>query len=142
MIESTPGRSVCSVIGTDFFLHQYIDAEASTVIARETSKNEFHRKVNVFKCFYFGLEGHRQAECRKRIADERPWNSLRFRRSVRDETPVSRSSRIQPINQRHVRFEDSTHRRFPPVSQRNYQHLPKPTGPAKFSTHRGRSIDF
>ncbi|GFT66705.1 zinc finger and SCAN domain-containing protein 23 [Trichonephila clavipes] len=31
--------------------------EASTVIARETSKGEFHRKINVFKCFYCGLEG-------------------------------------------------------------------------------------
>ncbi|GFX22193.1 hypothetical protein TNCV_365041 [Trichonephila clavipes] len=44
--------------------------EASTVIARETSKGEFHRKVNVSKCFYCGLEGHRQAERRKRIADQ------------------------------------------------------------------------
>ncbi|GFS90124.1 uncharacterized protein TNCV_507981 [Trichonephila clavipes] len=95
--------------------------EASTVIARETSKCEFHRKVNVFKCFYCGLEGHRQAECRKRVADQRPWNSPRFRRSVRDETPVSRSSRLQPVNQRRVRFEDSTLRRFPPVSQRNFR---------------------
>ncbi|GFU02227.1 hypothetical protein TNCV_2466051 [Trichonephila clavipes] len=56
--------------------------EASTVIAREMSKGESHGKVNVFKCFYCGLEGHRQAECRKRIADQRSWNSSRFRRSV------------------------------------------------------------
>ncbi|GFV84961.1 hypothetical protein TNCV_838351 [Trichonephila clavipes] len=45
--------------------------ETSTVIARETSKGEFHRKVNVFKCFYCSLEDHRQAECRKRISDQR-----------------------------------------------------------------------
>ncbi|GFX84491.1 hypothetical protein TNCV_3531881 [Trichonephila clavipes] len=57
--------------------------------------------------------GHRQAECRKRIAEQRPWNSPRFRRSVRDETPVSRSSRIQPVNHGRVRFEDATPRRFP-----------------------------
>ncbi|GFT62624.1 hypothetical protein TNCV_3095811 [Trichonephila clavipes] len=49
--------------------------KATTVIARETSKGESHRKVNVFKFFYCGLEGHRQAECRKRIADQRSWNS-------------------------------------------------------------------
>ncbi|GFU97768.1 hypothetical protein TNCV_2532411 [Trichonephila clavipes] len=55
--------------------------ESSTVIARETSKGEFHRKVNVFKCFYCGLEGHRQAECRKRIADQHPWNSPRISRA-------------------------------------------------------------
>ncbi|GFW32419.1 hypothetical protein TNCV_675781 [Trichonephila clavipes] len=52
--------------------------EASTVIAQETSKGESHRKVNVFKHFYCGLEGHRQAECRKRIADQHPWNSPVF----------------------------------------------------------------
>ncbi|GFV71191.1 hypothetical protein TNCV_410741 [Trichonephila clavipes] len=46
--------------------------EASTVIARETSKGESHGKVNVFKCFYCALEGHRQAECRKGIADQCP----------------------------------------------------------------------
>ncbi|GFU61854.1 hypothetical protein TNCV_375121, partial [Trichonephila clavipes] len=97
--------------------------EASTVIALEKSKGEFHRKVNVFKCFYCGLKGHRQAECRKRIAEQRPWNSPRFRRSVRDETPVSRSLRIQPVNQRSVRFEDSTPRCFPPASQRNFHDM-------------------
>ncbi|GFX29076.1 uncharacterized protein TNCV_2072271 [Trichonephila clavipes] len=107
--------------------------EASTVIARETSKGEFHRKVNVFKCFYCGLEGHRQAECRKRIADQRPWNP-RFRRSIRGEIPVSRFSRIQPVNQRRVRFNDSALRddyvtprsiqgRFPPVSERNFREM-------------------
>ncbi|GFW10596.1 hypothetical protein TNCV_893911 [Trichonephila clavipes] len=66
-------------------------------------------------------EGHRLAEGRKRIAEQRPWNSPRFRRSVRDETPVSRSSRIEPANHRRVRFEDSIPRRFPPVSQTNFR---------------------
>ncbi|GFX55588.1 hypothetical protein TNCV_268761 [Trichonephila clavipes] len=69
------------------------------------------------------LKGHQQAECRKRITDQRPWNSLRFRRSVRDETPVSSSPRIQTVNHRRVRFEDSIPRRFPPVSQRNLRDM-------------------
>ncbi|GFU84208.1 hypothetical protein TNCV_2488731 [Trichonephila clavipes] len=82
--------------------------EASIVIARETSKGEFPRKINVFKCFYCGLDCHRQAECRKRIAFKRSWNSPRFLRSVRSENSVSRSSRIEPVNQRRVNFDDST----------------------------------
>ncbi|GFX49979.1 uncharacterized protein TNCV_3883081 [Trichonephila clavipes] len=68
-------------------------------------------------------KGHRLAEGRKRIAEQRPWNSPRFRRSLRDETPVSRSSHIQPVNQRRVRFEDSTPRCFPPVSQGNFRDM-------------------
>ncbi|GFX76442.1 hypothetical protein TNCV_2129931 [Trichonephila clavipes] len=73
-------------------------------------------------------KGHRQVECRKRIADQRPWNSPHFRRSVRDETPVSRSPHIQPVNHRRVRFEDSTSRRFPSVSQRNFRDMGKAGG--------------
>ncbi|GFU11531.1 hypothetical protein TNCV_3883341 [Trichonephila clavipes] len=66
-------------------------------------------------------KGHRQAECRK-IADQRSWNSSIFE-DVRDETPVSRSPRVQPVNHRPVRFEDSTPRRYPPVSQRNFRNM-------------------
>ncbi|GFV81258.1 hypothetical protein TNCV_4772851 [Trichonephila clavipes] len=119
--------------------------EASTVIARETSKGEFHRKGNVFKCFSCGLEGHQQAECRKRIADQRPWNLPPFRRSVRGEILVSRSSRIQSVNQRRVRFHDSAllddyatprsiQGRFPPVSQRNFREIGNAGG---FRQNRG-----
>ncbi|GFX85703.1 hypothetical protein TNCV_2471051 [Trichonephila clavipes] len=74
--------------------------EASTVIARETSKGEFHRKVNVFKYFYCGLEGHRQTECRKRIADQRPWNSPVFEEvlKVKLQFPVPRAFNLSIID--------------------------------------------
>ncbi|GFW92960.1 enzymatic polyprotein [Trichonephila clavipes] len=45
--------------------------EASAVTARKSGGNYFNRRENVFKCFYCGIQGHRQAECRKRQRDER-----------------------------------------------------------------------
>ncbi|GFW09173.1 hypothetical protein TNCV_2101271 [Trichonephila clavipes] len=45
--------------------------EASSVTARKSGGNYFNRRENVFKCFYCGIQGHRQAECRKRQRDER-----------------------------------------------------------------------
>ncbi|GFU58101.1 hypothetical protein TNCV_3834881 [Trichonephila clavipes] len=45
--------------------------EASSVTARKSEGNSFNRRENVFKCFYCGIQGHRQAECRKRQRDER-----------------------------------------------------------------------
>ncbi|GFU03643.1 zinc finger protein 90 [Trichonephila clavipes] len=87
---------------------------AALIEEQNLELNEIASKTSAPVC-----QRHRKAECRKRIADQRTWNSPRFRRSVSDETPVSRSSRIQPVNHRRVRFEDSIPRRFPPVSQRN-----------------------
>ncbi|GFU57747.1 hypothetical protein TNCV_3638971 [Trichonephila clavipes] len=40
--------------------------EASAVTARKSGGNYSNRRGNVFKCFYCGIQGHRQAECRKR----------------------------------------------------------------------------
>ncbi|GFX98279.1 hypothetical protein TNCV_4909221 [Trichonephila clavipes] len=34
--------------------------------------------MGVFKCFYCGIEGHRQIECRKRLADQRSLDSPVF----------------------------------------------------------------
>ncbi|GFX86428.1 transposon Tf2-8 polyprotein [Trichonephila clavipes] len=45
--------------------------EASAVTARKSGGNYFNRRENVFKCFYCGIQGHRQAECRKKQRDER-----------------------------------------------------------------------
>ncbi|GFU61065.1 hypothetical protein TNCV_4436941 [Trichonephila clavipes] len=45
--------------------------EASAVTARKSGGTYFNRRENVFKCFYCGIQGHRQAECRKRQRDER-----------------------------------------------------------------------
>ncbi|GFT86574.1 hypothetical protein TNCV_3247381 [Trichonephila clavipes] len=39
--------------------------EASAVTARKSGGNYFNRRESVFKCFYCGIQGHRQAECRK-----------------------------------------------------------------------------
>ncbi|GFT65857.1 uncharacterized protein TNCV_64721 [Trichonephila clavipes] len=49
--------------------------EASSVTARKSGGNSFNRKENVFKCFYCGIQGHRQAECRRRKRDE---NAARY----------------------------------------------------------------
>ncbi|GFW80466.1 hypothetical protein TNCV_2415681 [Trichonephila clavipes] len=44
--------------------------EASSVTARKSGGNSFNRRENVFKCFYCGIQGHRQTECRKKKRDE------------------------------------------------------------------------
>ncbi|GFW51553.1 retrovirus-related Pol polyprotein from transposon opus [Trichonephila clavipes] len=44
--------------------------EASSVTARKTGGGLFRRRETIFKCYYCGLEGHRQAECRKKRMDE------------------------------------------------------------------------
>ncbi|GFY25772.1 hypothetical protein TNCV_1915221 [Trichonephila clavipes] len=49
--------------------------EASSVTARKSGGNSFNRKENVFKCFYCGIQGHRQADCRRRRRDE---NAARY----------------------------------------------------------------
>ncbi|GFT91732.1 hypothetical protein TNCV_1351841 [Trichonephila clavipes] len=40
--------------------------EASSVTARKTGGDLFRRRETVFKCFYCGFQGHRQAKCRKK----------------------------------------------------------------------------
>ncbi|GFY32555.1 hypothetical protein TNCV_673101 [Trichonephila clavipes] len=67
--------------------------ETNTINARETTKGEFRRNMGVFKCFYCGIEGHRQIECRKRLANQRSLDSPGFRRPIRgrSQVPVPRA---------------------------------------------------
>ncbi|GFW40932.1 retrovirus-related Pol polyprotein from transposon 17.6 [Trichonephila clavipes] len=44
--------------------------EASSVTVRKTGGDIFRRRETVFKCFYCGFQGHRQAECRKKRMEE------------------------------------------------------------------------
>ncbi|GFS54944.1 hypothetical protein TNCV_3576481 [Trichonephila clavipes] len=48
--------------------------EASSVTVRKTGGVPFGRRETVFKCFYCGFQGHRQADCRKRRMDGRRAN--------------------------------------------------------------------
>ncbi|GFV86383.1 integrase catalytic domain-containing protein [Trichonephila clavipes] len=48
--------------------------EASSVTARKAGGEFFNRRETVFKCFYCGIQGHRQAECRKKKRDDRSAN--------------------------------------------------------------------
>ncbi|GFX86022.1 hypothetical protein TNCV_2403181 [Trichonephila clavipes] len=48
--------------------------EASSVTVRKTGGDPFSRRETVFKCFYFGFQGHRQAKCRKKRMHERRTN--------------------------------------------------------------------
>ncbi|GFU05578.1 hypothetical protein TNCV_3291881 [Trichonephila clavipes] len=79
--------------------------EASAVTARKSGGNYFNRRENVFKCFYCGIQGHRQAECRKRQRDERAARYQPPRRNAASE--YSSSSSPRPGG-RHVHFREST----------------------------------
>ncbi|GFT05817.1 hypothetical protein TNCV_3925981 [Trichonephila clavipes] len=48
--------------------------EASSVTTRKTGGEFFNRRETVFKCFYCGVQGHRQAECRRKKRDDRTAN--------------------------------------------------------------------
>ncbi|GFT00408.1 hypothetical protein TNCV_1981501 [Trichonephila clavipes] len=79
--------------------------EASAVTARKSGGNYFNRRENVFKCFYCGIQGHRQAECRKRQRDERAARYQPPRRNAASE--YSSSSSPRPGG-RHIHFREST----------------------------------
>ncbi|GFS54864.1 hypothetical protein TNCV_3575941 [Trichonephila clavipes] len=79
--------------------------EASAVTARKSGGNYSNRRGNVFKCFYCGIQGHRQAECRKRQRDERAARYQPPRRNAASE--YSSSSSPRPGG-RHVHFREST----------------------------------
>ncbi|GFV70094.1 retrovirus-related Pol polyprotein from transposon 17.6 [Trichonephila clavipes] len=79
--------------------------EASAVTARKSGGNYFNRRENVFKCFYCGIQGHRQAECRKRQRDERAARYQPPRRNAASEYSFSSSPRP---GGRHVHFREST----------------------------------
>ncbi|GFT96124.1 hypothetical protein TNCV_3225491 [Trichonephila clavipes] len=48
--------------------------EASSVTALKTGGEFCNRRETVFKCFYCGIQGHRQAECRRKKRDDRTAN--------------------------------------------------------------------
>ncbi|GFY24026.1 hypothetical protein TNCV_1010791 [Trichonephila clavipes] len=77
--------------------------EASAVTARKSGGNYFNRRENVFKCFYCGIQGHRQAECRKRQRDERAAVT-----SPRRNAASEYSSSSSPGQEGHVHFREST----------------------------------
>ncbi|GFX54338.1 integrase catalytic domain-containing protein [Trichonephila clavipes] len=79
--------------------------EASAVTARKSGGNYFNRRENVFKCFYCGIQGHRQAACRKRQRDERAARYQPPRRNAASEYSFSSSPRP---GGRHVHFREST----------------------------------
>ncbi|GFX97981.1 retrovirus-related Pol polyprotein from transposon 412 [Trichonephila clavipes] len=75
--------------------------EASAVTARKSGGNYFNRRENVFKCFYCGIQGHRQAECRKRQRDER---------AARYQPPRRNAASSPRPGGRHVHFRESAFR--------------------------------
>ncbi|GFX05725.1 uncharacterized protein TNCV_3198421 [Trichonephila clavipes] len=80
--------------------------EASSVTARKTRGNFFNRRENVFKCFYCGIQGHTQAECRKKQRDIRSAITSP-RRSAASDFSVSRHP---GFDGRHVHFQESAFR--------------------------------
>ncbi|GFS59843.1 hypothetical protein TNCV_2806521 [Trichonephila clavipes] len=81
--------------------------EASSVTARKSEGNSFNRRENVFKCFYCGIQGHRQAECRKRRRDKNAAHYQPPRRNAASEYSVSSHP---GLDGRHVHFRESTFR--------------------------------
>ncbi|GFY16771.1 hypothetical protein TNCV_4337721 [Trichonephila clavipes] len=84
--------------------------EASSVTARKTGEDLFRRRETVFKCYYCGLEGHKQAECRKRRAKERTLNYQSPCGNASSEFSVFRHPSTHSFDRRHVHFQESAFR--------------------------------
>ncbi|GFX80197.1 hypothetical protein TNCV_2642131 [Trichonephila clavipes] len=84
--------------------------EASSVTARKTGGDLFRRKEIVFKCFYCGFQGHRQAECRKKKRDEGRANYQTPQRNTASEFSVFRHPSTHSSDRRHVHFQESAFR--------------------------------
>ncbi|GFX09823.1 hypothetical protein TNCV_654221 [Trichonephila clavipes] len=84
--------------------------EASSVTARKTGGGLFRRRETVFKCFYCGLEGHKQTECRRKRADERQSNSQPPWGNAAVEFSVFRHPNTHSFDRRRVHFHDSAFR--------------------------------
>ncbi|GFU49547.1 hypothetical protein TNCV_1590861 [Trichonephila clavipes] len=84
--------------------------EVSSVTVRKTGGDLFRRRETVFKCFYCGFQGHRQAECRKKRMDERRANYQSPRRNVASEFSVFRHPSTHSSDRRHVHFQESAFR--------------------------------
>ncbi|GFV31920.1 hypothetical protein TNCV_1649551 [Trichonephila clavipes] len=84
--------------------------EVSSVTARKTGGDFFNRRETVFKCFYCGIQGHRQAECKKKETG-RTYSQLPApRRSAASEFSVFRHPSTHSFDRRHVHFQESAFR--------------------------------
>ncbi|GFV79290.1 hypothetical protein TNCV_71581 [Trichonephila clavipes] len=81
--------------------------EASAVTARKSGGTILTEERTFSKCFYCGIQGHRQAECRKRQRDERAARYQPPRRNAASEYSFSSSPRP---GGRHVHFGESAFR--------------------------------
>ncbi|GFT48897.1 hypothetical protein TNCV_2771121 [Trichonephila clavipes] len=84
--------------------------EASSVTSRKIGGGLFRRRETVRKCFYCGFEGHKQAECRKRRAEERTLNYQPPWGNAANEFSVFRQPNTHSFDQRRVHFHDSNFR--------------------------------
>ncbi|GFV26876.1 hypothetical protein TNCV_3455471 [Trichonephila clavipes] len=84
--------------------------EASSVTTRKTGGGLFRRRETVFKCFYCGLEGHKQTECRRKRAEERQSNYQPPWGNATGEFSVFRHPNTHSFDQRCVHFHDSAFR--------------------------------
>ncbi|GFY23029.1 hypothetical protein TNCV_2182901 [Trichonephila clavipes] len=84
--------------------------EASSVTSRKTGEGLFRRRETVLKCFYCDFEGHKQAECRKRRAEERTLNYQPPWGNAVGDFSVFRQPNTHSFDQRRVHFHDSTFR--------------------------------
>ncbi|GFU53896.1 hypothetical protein TNCV_3056161 [Trichonephila clavipes] len=81
--------------------------EASSVTARKSGGDYFNRRENVFKCFYCGIQRHRQADCRKRRRGENAAHYQLPRRNAASEYSIARHP---GSDGRHVHFRESAFR--------------------------------
>ncbi|GFT52892.1 hypothetical protein TNCV_1460001 [Trichonephila clavipes] len=104
--------------------------EASSVTARKTGGGLIRRRETVFKCYYCGLEGHKQAECRKKRMEECTLNYQPPWGNAASEFSVFRHPSTHSFDRRRVHFHDSAFRD-------NYA-APRHSANVSQSTSRGR----
>ncbi|GFY33100.1 retrovirus-related Pol polyprotein from transposon 17.6 [Trichonephila clavipes] len=84
--------------------------EASPITARKTGGEFFNRRETIFKCFYCGIQGHRQAECRKRSGiNVQPVTSPPPEKRAGDFS-VFRHPGTHSFDRRNVHFQESAFR--------------------------------
>ncbi|GFV80752.1 hypothetical protein TNCV_4619131 [Trichonephila clavipes] len=93
--------------------------ETSSVTARKTGGDLFRRGETVFKCFYCGFQGHRQAECRKKRMDECKANYQTPRGNAASEFSVFRHPSTHSFDRRRVHFQESAFRDTQPPGIRH-----------------------
>ncbi|GFV83472.1 hypothetical protein TNCV_982351 [Trichonephila clavipes] len=104
--------------------------EASSVTAHKRGGGLFRRRETVFKCFYCGFEGHKQAECRKKRIEERKTKYQPSRGNAASEFSVFRHPSTHSFDRRRVHFHESAFRD-------NYA-APRHSANVSQSTSRGR----